>query len=347
MTEEFYIGTYTKRISRGIYRVSVDTDAAKLTKCEWLASAGSPTYIAKSKAQRLYVVNKKETDGQTHGGLIIYDMTDTSKPRAIQQVLDLGSSPAYVSVDEGRQLVYTANYHTAAVTVYKIADDGSLTQVDQVIDQDPVGPAPEQADGPHPHYADLTPDGRLVVCDLGTDKVYLYDVSDAGQLTPVSYVDLPAGYGPRHITFDATKGVAYLVGELSSNVATLTYDADAGKFAVKQITHVIPDDWTAHNGSAAIRLSADGRFVYVSNRGNNSITVLSAADDGTLTVIQRIATEGDFPRDFNWTADESLVLVVHQNSDNASLFKRDAATGKLTLAQKEFMVPEGVSVLPA
>jgi len=326
--------------------VSVDTDAAKLTDCEWLASAGSPTYIAKSKARRLYVINKKETDGQTQGGLIIYDMTD-KKPRAIQQVLNHGSSPAYVSVDEKRQLVYTANYHTGAVTVYAIADNGSLTEVDRVIDQDPVGPAPEQADGPHPHFADLTPDGRLVVCDLGTDKVYLYDVSDAGKLTPVSNVDLPAGYGPRHIVFDAAKGVAYLVGELSSNVATLTYDAAAGKFAVKQIVHVIPDDWTEHNGSAAIRLSADGRFVYVSNRGNNSITVLATADDGTLTVVQRIATEGDFPRDFNWTADQSLLVVVHQNSDNASLFKRDAATGKLTLAQKSFMVPEGVSVLPA
>ena len=345
MTEEFYIGTYTKRISRGIYQVSVDPTTAKLTNCEWLASAGSPTYIAKSKAQRLYVINKKETDGKTEGGLIIYDVSD-KKPRAIQQVLTQGSSPAYVAVDEARQLVYTANYHTAKVTVYQIAKDGSLTVADELTDTDPVGPAPEQADGPHPHYANLTPDNRLVVCDLGTDRVYIYDVSAAGKLSAVSHVDLPAGFGPRHIVFDAAKGVAYLVGELSSNVATLTYDEAAGKLAVKQITHVIPDDWTAHNGSAAIRLSHDGRFVYVSNRGHNSITVLKTAEDGTLTTVQRIATEGDFPRDFNFAANESLLLVVHQNSDNASLFKRDAQTGKLTLAQKDFMVPEGVSVLP-
>lgn len=346
MTEDFYIGTYTKRISRGIYRVSVDTSAAKLTDCEWLASAGSPTYIAKSKAQRLYVINKKETDGQTQGGLIIYDMTD-KKPRAIQQVLNPGSSPAYVAVDEQRQLVYTANYHTAAVTVYKIAENGSLMQADQIVDNDPVGPAPEQADGPHPHFADLTPDGRLVVCDLGSDKVYVYDVADDGKLSGVSTVDLPAGYGPRHIVFDAAKGVAYLVGELSSNVATLDYDAQSGTFTVKSIVHTIPDDWKTHNGAAAIRLSADGKFVYVSNRGHNSITVLAAGDDGTLTTVQRISTEGDFPRDFNWTADQSFVLVVNQNSDNASLYQRDAATGKLTLVQKDFMVPEGVSVLPA
>ncbi|AKP65083.1 3-carboxymuconate cyclase [Levilactobacillus koreensis JCM 16448] len=346
MTEDFYIGTYTKRISRGIYRVSVDTKAPKLTDCEWLASAGSPTYIAKAAAKRLYVINKKETDGATHGGLIIYDMSE-DKPRAIQQVLATGSSPAYVAVDEARQLVYTANYHTAAVQVYAIAADGTLTETDKVIDQDPVGPAPEQADGPHPHFADLTPDNRLVVCDLGSDKVYLYDVSDAGKLTPVSHVDLPAGYGPRHIVFDAKKGVAYLVGELSSNVATLDYDAAAGKFTVKSIISTIPDDWTAHNGSAAIRMSSDGRFIYVSNRGNNSITVFATAEDGTLTTVQRISTEGDFPRDFNWTSDQSLLLVVNQNSDNASLFQRDAQSGKLTLVQKDFMVPEGVSVLPA
>lgn len=346
MTEDFYIGTYTKRISRGIYRVSVNTAAPKLTDCEWIASAGSPTYIAKSAAQRLYVINKKETDGETHGGLIIYDVSD-EKPRAIQQVLDPGSSPAYVAVDEDRQLVFTANYHTAAVTVYKIAADGTLTETDQVVDQDPVGPAPEQQDGPHPHFADLTPDNRLVVCDLGSDKVYVYDVSDAGKLSSVSQLDLPAGYGPRHIVFDAKKHVAYLVGELSSNVATLSYDAATGKFAVKEITSTIPDDWTAHNGAAAIRLSADGRFVYVSNRGNNSLAVFATADDGSLSLIQRISTEGDFPRDFNWTADQGLVLVVNQNSDNAALYQRDAETGKLTLVQKDFMVPEGVSVLPA
>lgn len=346
MTEEFYIGTYTKRISRGIYRVSVDTTTPKLMDCEWLASAGSPTYIAKSNAKRLYVINKKETDGQTHGGLIIYDMSE-DKPRAIQQLLDLGSSPAYVAVDEDRQLVYTANYHTAAVDVYAINPDGTLKRTDQVIDQDPVGPAPEQADGPHPHFADLTPDNRLVVCDLGSDRVYVYDVSTTGKLSAVSHLDLPAGYGPRHIVFDAKKGVAYLVGELSSNVATLSYDTATGTFTVKTIVSTIPDDWTAHNGAAAIRLSADGKFVYVSNRGNNSLAVFASDEAGQLTLVQRISTEGDFPRDFNWTANQRLVLVVNQNSDNASLFERDAQSGKLTLVQKDFMVPEGVSVLPA
>ncbi|WP_125763353.1 lactonase family protein [Levilactobacillus mulengensis] len=346
MTEDFYIGTYTKRISRGIYRVTVDTAAPKLMDCEWLASAGSPTYIAKAAAKRLYVINKKETDGTTHGGLIIYDVSE-EKPRAIQQVLELGASPAYVSVDEARQLVYTANYHTAAVTVYAIAADGTLKETDKVVDQDPVGPAPEQADGPHPHFADLTPDNRLVVCDLGSDKVYVYDVSDDGKLSPVSQLDMPAGYGPRHIVFDDQKGVAYLVGELSSNVATLSYDAATGKLAVKSIISTIPADWTTHNGAAAIRMSKDGRFIYVSNRGNNSLAVFATADDGTLTLVQRISTEGDFPRDFNWTSDQSLLLVVNQNSDNASLFSRDAESGKLTLAQKDFMVPEGVSVLPA
>ena len=345
MTEDFYIGTYTKRISRGIYRVSLDTKTPQLTNCEWLASAGSPTYIAKAAAERLYVINKKETDGQTQGGLIIYDVSE-EKPRAIQQVLEHGSSPAYVAVDEARQLVYTANYHKGLVDVYAIADDGTLKETDEIHDDDPVGPAPEQADGAHPHFANLTPDNRLVVCDLGTDKVYIYDVSAAGKLTAVSHVDLPAGYGPRHIVFDEKKGVAYLVGELSSNVATLDYDAAAGKLTVKQISHTIPDDWTAHNGSAAIRLSSDGRFVYVSNRGHNSITVFAADDEGQLTTVQRISTEGDFPRDFNWNADESLVIVVNQNSDNATLYQRDAASGKLTMVQKDFMVPEGVCVVP-
>ena len=181
--------------------------------------------------------------------------------------------------------------------------------------------------------------------DLGVDKVFIYDLEANGKLVPVSELQMQDGYGPRHIYFDAKKKVAYLVGELSSNVAVLDYDADKGVLSLRDIHSTIPDDWTEHNGAAAIRVSKDGRFVYVSNRGNNSIAVFSSDESGNLSLIQRISTEGDFPRDFNLSDDQSFVIALNQNSDNATLYTRDPESGKLTMIQKDFTVPEGVSIL--
>ncbi len=125
----------------------------------------------------------------------------------------------------------------------------------------------------------------------------------------------------------------------------MDYDSDKGVLSVRNVHSTIPDDWTEHNGAAAIRVSKDGRFVYVSNRGNNSIAVFSSDEKGNLSLVQRISTEGDFPRDFNLSDDESFVIALNQNSDNATLYTRDSESGKLTMVQKDFMVPEGVSIL--
>jgi 6-phosphogluconolactonase len=126
----------------------------------------------------------------------------------------------------------------------------------------------------------------------------------------------------------------------------LAYDEAAGSFTLQQTLKTIPADWTAHNGAAAIRLSSDNHFVYVSNRGFNTLATFKVEANGQLTLIDQTSVEGDFPRDFNFNADESFVIVVNQNTNNATLYTRDAATGKLTMVQKDFTVPEGVCVAP-
>lgn len=345
MIEKFLIGTYTHSTSKGIYQIELDTDAKRLQNLQLVATATNPTYLAESAAQRIYSVDKVVgSDDNVQGGVLVLDNQIPANQIDLQ--LDPGTNPAYLAIDEQRQLVYTANYHLGTVSVYRILADGSLELADRKTDQGMVGPRPEQADGPHPHFANVTPDGRLVVVDLGIDKLFLYEIAASGKLTLVSEFEMESGFGPRHIVFDNHKGVAYLVGELSSNLAVLEYNEEAATFAVKQIISTIPDDWTAHNGAAAVRMSKDGRFVYVSNRGNNTIAVFATSEDGTVTLVQRIATEGDFPRDFNFNSDERFVIVPHQNSGNASLFERDAQSGKLTLLQKDFAVPEGICVAP-
>ncbi|WP_461226915.1 lactonase family protein [Lacticaseibacillus suihuaensis] len=343
MKQTVILGGYTKRGGAGIYRAAFDSATGELTEPTPLVSTiGSPTYLAVSKANFAYAVDA----GQGVGGVATIDLNQTPA-KVIAEVLVPGSSPAHISIDETRQLVFASNYHEGRVNVYKIQPDHTLVATDVAQHDNALhGPKPEQADGAHVHYAALTQDQRLAVVDLGIDQVSTYPVSAAGKLGEPTILKLPAGYGPRHLAFNSAHNIAYLLGELSSQVSVLPYDPATGAFTLGQTQSTIPADWHDFNGAAAIRISADNKFLYLSNRGHNSLNVYAISADGlSLSLIQQLPTEGDFPRDFALDLTESYVLAVNQKSDNGTLYRRDAATGLLTEIQKDIKTPEAVNVL--
>lgn len=336
MLEKILLGTYTKKDSQGIYTITLDTQQEELLDLALVTKEVGPTYLAHAKSGQLF--NVTSVDGK--GGIASYD----NQYRLINAVTQDGASPCYVAIDEARQLIYSANYHKGQVVVYQINPDGSIQLVDEVFHTDPIGPH-ENQDKPHAHYADLTPDNRLVACDLGTDRVYTYDVADNGQLTKVASLKLPDGTGPRHLTFHPQIDIAYLFGELNSSITVLNYDRTTGQFNIGASYPTLPSDYTDFNSGSAIHVTSDGQFLYGSNRGHNSIICFKIAEDGlTLNFIQRIQTQGDFPRDFAIDPTESYLVCAHQNSDNLTLFYRDKQTGILSLLQKDVYAPECVCV---
>lgn len=337
--EKFLLGSYTRRISEGIYGITLNTKKKELVQLTHLISEDNPTYLDVSDNNILYAVAK---EGDL-GGVASYKTNDNGTYTLLNRVMIEGAPPCYVAVDNKRQVVYGANYHQGILYSYKISEDGSLTLADKVQDN---GHGPhENQDGPHVHYADLTPDNRLVVCDLGNDTVYTYDVENDGKLTEVAKFIASPGTGPRHLVFHPTKPIAYLFGELSSDVLVLDYDANTGSFKELQTISTLPETHTGFNGGAAIRISKDGKFLYASNRGHNSLVVYGVSDDGkVLNTLQWISVEGDFPRDFNLSTNEDFIVVANQNTDNLTLFERNKDTGLLTLLQKDVFAPEVVCV---
>ena len=337
MVEKIILGTYTRRVSEGIYTIELDTEKEELTGLKLATKENSPTYLAKSEAGYLY--NVTSIDGL--GGIGAYDPNF----HFLNAVTESGAPLCYVAVDEVRQLVYGANYHKGEVNVYRSLDNGGLEATDAVFHQEETGPHKNQ-DHAHVHYTDLTPDNRLVVCDLGTDRVYTYDVSNEGKLSLISEFVVDPGTGPRHLVFHPiNKTIAYLFGELDSTVRVLTYNKEQGTFEEKQKISTLPENFNEENGGAAIRVSKDGRFVYASNRGHNSIAVFAVSEkDQTLECIQIIATEGDFPRDFALSPDNNYIVCANQNSDNLTLYYRHENTGLLELRQKDIYAPECVCV---
>lgn len=336
MLEQIFFGTYTRKASQGIYQAILDTSQGQCSEPKLLTKIANPTYLQLSAEQQLFSVAQQADQG----GIAQFSLQAPSIP-LIAKNLAFGAPPCYIGLDQQRQLVFTANYHTATVKVFRASANEPLKLLTKKKFSG-HGPRPEQ-EAAHIHYADLTPDQRLAVCDLGADRVYTYSVTTDGQLTNEQSLQLPAGFGPRHLVFHPTAQIAFLVGELSSQIAVLKYDPATGSFQLLQQLATIPNDWQQHNGAAAIKISPDGQFVYVSNRGHNSLAVF-AWKNKQLELQQLISTEGNFPRDFEIDPTGQYLLAANQNSNNATLFERSALNGKLICRQKDLPLPEGVCV---
>ena len=252
-----------------------------------------------------------------------------------------GAPHCYVAVDEKRGLVYGANYHKGQVLVYKRKEDGSLELADAV-QHSGHGPHENQA-SPHVHFTDLTPDHYLVTCDLGTDEVTTYDVNPEGKLNKLTTYNCSPGAGARHLVFHNHYKIAYLICELNSTIEVLIYDG-VGAFEKMQVISTLPEGFNDFNGTAAIRLSQDGKYLYASNRGHDSIVVYTILADGSLELLEFVPTNGKTPRDFILSPDQEFLIAVHQDSDNATVFKRNPETGRLAELSNDFHVPEAVCV---
>ncbi|TSO25997.1 lactonase family protein [Lactobacillus sp. LL6] len=335
------IGGYTKHTSKGIYELDFlnSNDKAQLTSAKNIIEIGGPTYFQKD-GNLIFAIN----NSGEKGGISSFKK-ENDHYQKVDDYLTVGASPAYIGINPEKHLLYTANYHTAVLSIFSYDNDGKLTLLDSITHKvEHLGPRPEQTDGPHPHFFDETPEGNLVSCDLGNDSVDFYRFKD-NHLEHLAQYKNESGFGSRHIVFSKDGNYFYVVGELSSKVNVVKFNEKNWSFESIATYSTIPEDWNSHNGAAAIRISKDGKFIYVSNRGNDSIAVFAVQEDHTLKLIQRISVFGEFPRDFNWDENEQYVVVANQNTNNATLYSRNNISGSLTPLQKDINVPEGTRVL--
>ncbi|MDP4083200.1 MAG: lactonase family protein [Bacillota bacterium] len=339
-----YIGTYTKGDSKGIYAFELDTKNATITNVRAVGHIENPTYVTISQDnQTLYAV-AKEGD---QGGVASFSIDNqTGDLTFLNSIVTPGSSPCHVSMDSQNRFVFSANYHKGTVESYLVnQENGSLKSHVSVIQHEGSGPDPRQ-EKPHTHFSGVTPDEKyLAVIELGSDQLITYQIGTSGELMEVSRLGFKPGSGPRHLDFHPNKRFAYVMTEFSSEVVTLQYNEENGSFNQIQAISTIPEDFKENNQGSAIHLSADGRFVYAGNRGHNSIAVFKVdAETGELLIVERVSSEGDWPRDFMIDPTGTFVVSSNQESHNLVLYSRDTETGRLTLLQSDFTVPYPVCV---
>ncbi|RZK15782.1 MAG: lactonase family protein [Hymenobacter sp.] len=263
----------------------------------------------------------------------------------------LGASPCYISLDRSQKNVLVANYVGGSVALLPRQGNGQvLAPSDSSHHRLPTGPHKNQT-AAHAHCIIPSPDNRYAFAvDLGTDKVYRYQLERGtlGKPAEVAFSAKP-GAGPRHLTFHPNGRYAYLENELNSTITALLYDAKAGTFDEIHTQTTLPAGFKGENSGADVHVSPDGRFVYTSNRGDNSLAVFAVDEaSGQLSLVQHISTRGKTPRNFALDPSGQVLLVANQNSDNVLSYQVDKRTGRLTLTGQSVRVPSPmfVAVVP-
>ncbi|WP_453992786.1 lactonase family protein [Bacillus nitroreducens] len=338
-----YVGTYTKGDSKGVYTFTLDIDEKKIQDVKLAATLENPTYVTVSQDNRfLYSVIK---EGET-GGVAAYEIdSQTGDLKALNSMVSDGASPCHVSVNKANTQVVTANYHKGTIELNSInSESGRIESIQSVVAHEGSGPH-ERQEKPHTHFSGFTPDEKYVVAvDLGIDQLITYEIQEEG-LKEVTRLSVKPGSGPRHIAFHPNGKHAYIMTELSNEVIALSYDSNNGSFTELQYISTIPGDFTDNSQGSAIHISKDGKFVYVSNRGHNSIAVFQVDEtSGNLTLVERVSSGGDWPRDFVFDPTEKFLVGSNQESSNLVLYSRDSDTGKLTLLDSDITVPYPVCV---
>ncbi|MGI4835066.1 MAG: lactonase family protein [Janthinobacterium lividum] len=329
-----------------LYRLSRATGA--LISLGAQPGGAQPTYLALDAARHhLYAVSEtgsfKGQDGT--GGVSAFAIDPKSGALALlDQQPSTGAGPCYLSLDRTGHNALVANYTGGNVALLPIGADGQLraaSATDQ--HQPPLGPHKNQ-DHAHAHCFVPDPANRFAfAADLGTDKLLGYRLDAAGgQFTALpapAFVAKP-GAGPRHLTFHPNGRWAYLENELNSTVTALSYDAQAGRFQEIDTQTTLPRGFVGDNSGADVHVSPDGRFLYTSNRGDNSLAVFSIdAGSGRLALVQHVSTQGKTPRNFSLDPSGQLLLVANQNSGNVFSYFVDKRTGRLRPSGQSAQVP--------
>ncbi|MGW7197191.1 lactonase family protein [Streptomyces chryseus] len=347
-----YVGTYTTQPGggTGIGLASYRPRTGDLASTGVLAGVRNPSYLALAPDRRtLYAVDERPEGAVTAVRVAAGAPPEVlGRPRATG-----GADPCHLSVHPGGRFLLTANYTGGSVSVHPVGRGGELGEATDVVRHTGSGPDPERQEGPHAHMVVTDPGGRYVVAvDLGTDTLHTYRLDPrTGTLREHARAATRPGAGPRHLAFHPSGRHAYVVNELDSTLVACGYDVREGILTPGTPHPTVPRTGRAapaeRNYPAGVVVSPDGRFVYVSNRGHDSIAVFAAECGGAaLRPVSVTPSGGSYPRHIALDPSGGLLFAANQKSGTVTAFRVNRRTGRLTPAGAALAAPVPVCVLP-
>jgi 6-phosphogluconolactonase len=347
-----YIGTYGTK-TKGIYAYRTDGNMENPKSLGLVAETTNPFVLAASPNHHvLYATNMGHSyNGQVSGSVSAFAIDDqTGRLNAIDQVASHGADPAYVSLDKTGKFALVANYTSGNVAVFSLRPDGGLGDMVSSDQHTGTGADPKRQAGPRPHSISVSTDNRFVLsADLGLDKIFVYRFnSETGAIThaPEDDARTTPGVGPRHFVFSRNGNYVYVADEMGSTITGFAYDAATGSLRKLEEISTRPKGATIENTDAEIQIANSGKFIYASNRGDDTIAVFAVNEkSGALTPIEYEPAGGKIPGMIALDPSGSYLLSANKGSDNVTIFRVHQSTGKLTPIGQPLDAPDPAYVL--
>ncbi|MBO9636890.1 MAG: lactonase family protein [Siphonobacter aquaeclarae] len=349
-SNEYYllVGTYTAATSQGIYLYKFNTATGDFAPVSIATGLKNPSFQAISPNKKfVYSV------GEVAGGGAVYALSFDRKSGSLKLLNSQsagGNGPCHVAVDKTGKWVIVGNYGAGSLTILPVQADGSLGAPLETIQHTGKGPNAKRQEKAHVHSINFAPNNKdIYVPDLGIDEVTHYQLNtQTGKLTEQAPAKVAPGAGPRHFTFHPNGKFAYVINELNGTVTGFRYGAN-GTLTEFQSISTLPESYKGESICADIHISPDGKFLYGSNRGHDSIAIYAIdAKTGKLTLVDITPSGGKHPRNFMIDPTGAFVLVANRDTDNVVIFRRDAQTGKITPTGRhiEVSMPVCLTTIP-
>lgn len=347
------IGTYTSGTNRGFYAADFDPATGRLNEPTLAAESRNPAFLAAAPGGRfIYAVSETASPDGRSGGAVAAFARDpqTGKFTFLNRQPSGGAGPCHVAVDRTGRCALVANYGSGSVAALPVRADGGLDAPASVIQHTGSSVNPSRQSGPHAHQVVLDPSNRFaLVCDLGLDqvRVYRFDASKAG-LTPNSppFASVAPGSGPRHLAFHPNGRWVFVLNEMAATITVFRWNGVLGTLADVGTVATLPKDFSGADTAAEIVVHPEGRFLFASNRGHDSVAVLAVDDaTGRLTPRQHLSAGGKMPRFIGVDPSGRWLLAANQASDSVVVFPFDSTAGRLGDPVQTLHAPTPVCLL--
>lgn len=329
-TVSFFVGSYSDdgpyvptANGEGILSCTLDLKTGKIQKNSLCEEGANATYLDKSPDDKfLFAAIDRFSE---IGSISVFSIGSDGSLSRLSTQPSHGKSTCHITCDRKGERIFLSSYIDSKLAAYTF-DGSKISPATEIISYEGSGPNPDRQEDSHAHQAMVSPDNKwLYVCDLGSDKIWIHEMADLEN--NIRSIDVPAGYGPRHLVWNELLNQSYVFCELNSHILVYDWDEETGNMILVQDKAALPEEYKGMAAGSAIRIHPNYKALYVSDRGQNSIIVHSIDDSGRLKYESWFSIKGKTPRDFGIDPTGQWLLVANQDTDSISPFRLDPESG--------------------
>lgn len=345
-----FVGSYAEAGDPGVYAYEMDSVGGEIRLLDQASGLKNPTFLGvDAKRRKVYAISETAKEGERIGEIVGFDVDAAGKLSQLNREATIRPSSSHIQLDRSGRFAVVSGYHGGNVGLVEIQADGTVGRLVDERQHEGQGADPVRQDRPHPHSVAFSPDNRFaLVADLGLDRVVVYSFeSEAGRLVYRSEAVTPPGAGPRHLAFHPNGQWLYSINEVNSSLSLFHYDEATGQLALQDTVPTLPAGYAGDNTTAEVAISADGRYLYGSNRGHDSL-VQFAIDpvSGRLTLVEHVSSRGGHPRHFALTPDGQHLIAANRDDNLLAVFAVEPDSGRLTFTGRTVSISKPVCVKP-